>query len=80
MDYHLDEVLPLAIPKMNQTKKLPLAKRGVALSVPLIDLLVKERQKTFQLRKELTCTTNQQVIDRAKETIRKEGRQKFVER
>ena len=30
----------------------------VLASVPPIDLLAKERQETFQLRKELICTTN----------------------
>ena len=51
----------------------------VLVSVPPIDLLAKDRQETFQIRKELTCVTNQQVIDRAKEAIRREGRRKLVE-
>ena len=44
--------------------------------VPPIDVLAKERQETFQLGKELTFMTNQQVIALAKEAIRKEGRHK----
>ena len=43
----------------------------VLVSVPPIDLLVEERKETFQLRKELTCLTNLQVIARAKEAIRR---------
>ena len=61
--------------------KIASAYRNVAMSavlvlakVPSIDLLAKERQESFQLRKELTCVTNQQVIARAKDDIRKEGR------
>ena len=41
-------------------------------SVPPIDLLAEERQETFQLRKELTCTDLQEIA-RAKEAIRKDG-------
>ena len=33
----------------------------VLASVPQIDLLAKERQKTFQLSKELTCTDLQEI-------------------
>ena len=39
--------------------------------VPPIDLLVKERQETFQLPKERTCITDLQENARAKEAIRK---------
>ena len=49
-------------------------------SVPPIDLLAKERKETFQLRKELTCLTNPQVIARTKEAIRKDGRRRLVEK
>ena len=48
-------------------------------SVPPIDLLVEERQKTFQLCKELTCTDLQEIA-RAKEAIRKAGRHRLVEK
>ena len=48
-------------------------------SVPQIHLLAKERQETFQPRKELTCATNQQVIARAREAICEEGRRKLFE-
>ena len=34
----------------------------VLVSVPPIDLLVKKRKETFQLRKKLTCVTNVQEI------------------
>ena len=51
----------------------------VLASVPPIDLLAEERQETFQLHKELTCT-NLQEITRAKETIRKDGRRRLVEK
>ena len=51
----------------------------VLASVPQIDLLANESQETSQLRKELTCVTNQQVIDRTQEAIRKERRHKLVE-
>ena len=47
--------------------------------VSTIDLLAKEKQETFQIRKKLTCVTNQQVIARAKEAICKEGRIRLVE-
>ena len=50
----------------------------VLVSVPPIDLLAKERQETFQLRKELTCVTNQQVIIRAKKAICNEGRLRLI--
>ena len=36
----------------------------VLASVPPIDLLAEEKKETFQLRKELTCLTNPQVITR----------------
>ena len=45
-----------------------------------IDLLAEERKETFQLRKELTCLTNPQVIARAKEAIGKDGRRRLVEK
>ena len=51
----------------------------VLASVPPIDLFAKERQETFQLRKELTCT-NLQEIARAKEAIRKDGRHRLVKK
>ena len=51
----------------------------VLASVPPIDLLAEERQETFQLRKELTCTDPQEIA-RAKEAIRKDGRRKLVEK
>ena len=50
----------------------------VLVNVPPIDLLAKERQETFQLRKELTCVTNQQVIIRAKKAICNEGRLRLI--
>ena len=49
-------------------------------SVTSIDLLSEVRKETFQLRKELTCLTNLQVIARAKEVIRKDGRCRLVEK
>ena len=52
----------------------------VLASVPPIDLLAEERKETFQLRKERTCLTNSQVIARAKEAIRKDGRRRLVEK
>ena len=52
----------------------------VQASVPPIDLLAEERKETFQLRKELTCLTNPQVIARAKEAIRKDGTRRLVEK
>ena len=51
----------------------------VLASVPPIHLLAEERQETFQLRKELTCTDPQEIA-RAKEAIRKDGRRKLVEK
>ena len=51
----------------------------VLASVPPIDLLAKERQETFQLRKELTCADLQEIA-RAKEAIRKDGRRRLVEK
>ena len=51
----------------------------VLTSVPPIDLLVEERQETFQLRKELTCADLQEIA-RAKEAIRKDGRRRLVEK
>ena len=48
----------------------------VLASVPPIDLLAEERQETFQLRNELTCTDLQEV-SRAKEIpLRKDLRKK----
>ena len=52
----------------------------VLSSVRPIDLLAEERKETFQLRKELTCLTNLQEIARAKETNRKDGRRRLVEK
>ena len=49
----------------------------VLASVPSMGSLVKERQETFQLRKELTCTTNQQVAAHAEEAIRKQTHSKL---
>ena len=51
----------------------------VLASVPPIDLLAEERKETFQLRKELTCLSNPQVIARAK-AICKDGRRRLVEK
>ena len=51
----------------------------VLASVPPIDLLAEERQESFQLRKELTCTDPQEIA-LAKEAIRKDGRRKLVEK
>ena len=51
----------------------------VLASVAPIDLLAEERQETFQLRKELTCTDPQEIA-RVKEAIRKDGRRKLVEK
>ena len=51
----------------------------VLANVPPIDLLAEERQETFQLRKELTCTDLQEIA-REKETIRKDGRRRLVEK
>ena len=51
----------------------------VLASVPPIDLLAEERQETFKFRKELTCTDLQEIA-RAKETIRKDGRHRLVEK
>ena len=56
------------------------ALRSAVASVPPIDLFVEERKETFQLRKELTYSTNLQEITRAKEAIRKNGRCRFVEK
>ena len=44
-----------------------------------IDWLAEERQETFQLREELTCTDLQEVA-RAKKAIHKDGRHKLVEK
>ena len=52
----------------------------VLASVPPIDLLAEERKEIFQLRKELTCLINLQVITRAKEAICKDGRRRLVEK
>ena len=52
----------------------------VLASVPPIDLLAEERKETFQRRKELICLINPQVIARAKEAIRKDGRRRLVEK
>ena len=46
----------------------------VLASVPPIGLLAEEWKDTFQLRKELTCDDLQEIA-RAKEAIRKDGRQ-----
>ena len=51
----------------------------VLASVPPIDLFTEERQETFQLRKELTCTDLQKNA-RAKEAIRKDERRRLVEK
>ena len=51
----------------------------VLASVPSIDLLAKERQETFQLRKEFTCIDLQEIT-RAKEAICKDGRHRLVEK
>ena len=51
----------------------------VLASVPPIHLLAEEKQETFQLRKELT-TADMQEIARAKEAIRKDGRNRLVEK
>ena len=51
----------------------------VLASVPPIDLLAEERQETFQLRKELTCTDLQEIA-RAKEAIHKDGMHRLVEK
>ena len=51
----------------------------VLASVPTIDLLAEERQETFQLCKELTCTDLQEIA-RAKEAIRKDGRHNLFEK
>ena len=48
-------------------------------SVQPIDLLAKERQEAFQLRKELTCADLQEIA-RANEVIRKDGRHRLVEK
>ena len=52
----------------------------VLASVPPINSLAEERKETFQLRKELTCSTNLQEIARAKEATRKDGRYRLVEK
>ena len=44
----------------------------ILASVLTTDLLAEERQETFQLRKELTCTKLHEIA-RAKEAIRKEA-------
>ena len=51
----------------------------VLASVPPIDLLAEERQETFQLSKELTCTDLQEIA-RAKEAICMDGRHRLVEK
>ena len=51
----------------------------VLASVPPIDLLEEERQETFQLCKELTCTDLQDIA-RTKEAICKNGRRRLVEK
>ena len=51
----------------------------VLASVPPINLLAEERQETFQLRKELTCTDLQELT-RANDAIRKDGSRKLVEK
>ena len=52
----------------------------VLANVLPIDLLAKERQEIFQLRKELTCITDLQEIARMKKAIRKNGRYRVVKR
>ena len=52
----------------------------VLMSVPRIDLLWKERQETFQPRKELTCISNLQEIACSKEAIRKAEMQRLLKR
>ena len=49
----------------------------VLASVPTIDLLAEERKETFQLRKELICSTNLQEIARAKEAICKDESSRY---
>ena len=51
----------------------------VLASIKPIDLLAEERKETFQLHKELTCSTKLQEIARAKEVILKDGRRKLIE-
>ena len=51
----------------------------VLASAPAIDLLAEERQETFQICKEFTCT-NLQEIARAKEAICKDVRHRLVEK
>ena len=51
----------------------------VLASVLPINLLAEERQGTFQLHKELTCTDLQEIA-RAKEAIRKDGWHRLVEK
>ena len=51
----------------------------ILASVPPIDVLAEERQETFQLRKELTCTDLQKIA-RAKEAICKDGKHRLVEK
>ena len=52
----------------------------VLASVPPIDFLAEGRKETFQLRKELTFSTNLQDIARVNEAIRKDGRRRLVEK
>ena len=47
---------------------------------PANRLIGEGKAETFQLCKALTCTTKQQVVARAKEVIRKEGRHLLFER
>ena len=51
----------------------------VLASIPLIDLLLEERHKIFQLHKGLTCTDLQEIA-RAKEAIWKDGMRRLVEK
>ena len=51
----------------------------VLMSVPPIDLLAKQRQETFQLRKQFTCITELQEIACSEEATRKDGRHRLVE-
>ena len=52
----------------------------VLASVPPIDLLTREKQETFQLRRELSCNDNEQEYARAKVAVRKEARSRLVTR
>ena len=51
----------------------------VLASVPQINLLVEERQETFQLCKDFSCDDLQEIT-RAKEAFYKDGRRSLVEK